>query len=165
MLLTSRTDVSRSISGEVFVAAPDGSKLLRISNFVAEQCPPYTFRWVSQGVQSISPQLVDDLIVFYFRCGYSVLPISQEQDIRTLYTLYCSDAIPSPTIHAIIFAIAALSAKSRKCSYSGEWYGDVAEWCYGTARNALSGESNDAQFEYLFASTLLVSPLDLFFQL
>lgn len=160
MSLTIRLDVSRSTSGEIFVAAPESSHLLRICNFVAETSPPYTYNWISQGiVDPISPQQVDNLIVFYFQSGYSVLPIGEERDIRTLFAQFCVDPSPSPSVKAIIFGIAALAAHSQKHGEAGEWYRDLGEWCYGSAKDALSREDNDAQFEYLFASTLLVSLL------
>jgi len=148
-------DISRGISGEVFNDTQGSSELLRICNFVAEQFPPYKF----QNPGPVTAEQVDELIVFYFRSQYSVVPIVEERDVRTLFAKFSSETSTSPAIKAIIFAIAALSANSRKYGASGEYFCALGEWCYGYARHALSDEPNDAQFEYLLAATLLVCVL------
>jgi hypothetical protein len=136
------------------VAAPASSMRLKIYHFVTEPFPPYTYKWMSQGVQHISPESIDNLLVFYFQSVYSAVPIGEERDIRTLFKLLQkSDPSGNGLLKALVFAFCALSAIYQKDR-------DQAEWCYAVAKDALSKEPNDAQFEYLFASTLLVSLLD-----
>lgn len=156
--LTLCIDVSRSVSGEIFVAASNQSKRVRVCNLVPERFPAYTFKWISESVQSVSQSVIDELLAFYFQSEYSVLPIVEERDIKYLFAHFSSDPSPNLVVFAIVYAVAALSAFSCQHGKDGEYYRDLGEWCYAKARNALLGERDDAQFEYLLACTLLVRP-------
>lgn len=147
-MVDDHVDASRSISGEIFVTDPKESKRLRISNFIPERFPPYTFTWISEGLQA-NPQVIYDRIGFYFQSVNDVLPIASEQNIRTLFEEFYFDPYPNRLGEAIILGFAALSANYRRET-------TLAEWCYWHAKKALSNEPNDAQFEYLLGSTLAV---------
>jgi len=143
-------DLSRSISGEIFLTHPTESRRLRICNFIPEPFPPHVNNWILAGVQSIRPQVINDFIASYFQSAYLALPIVEEQIIMNMFRQFVSDRSPERLVQAIVYGFVALSANYGRDR-------DLAEWCYGFANNALSSEPNDAQFEYLLACTLLVS--------
>jgi hypothetical protein len=145
------------------------SKKVRIFNFVPEKHEPYNIRG-----KNMKESLLDDAVLIsqyiksYFRYGYYLLPIGEENDFITLFDLTFGNkssqvAGSSPLIKAILYAIVALSIKYSEGGDESEAE-DLAALFYSHAGETLESEPNDARFEYLLASTLLVSNFNTYTQ-
>ena len=101
------------------------------------------------------------LIDSYLQSGYAVIPIAEEPQIWGLFGQFCEVPDCNPLVKAIVFGLLALAAHSYQFDQQfGKFYRELGELCYENANKALACAGNDALFEYLFASTLLVrSPL------
>ena len=144
---------------------------LRITNFIPETFPPYRHYKIIRDLTVNDLDMMETLINSYFQGTYSVIPIAERQHLQTLFAVFRTDQEPSrivpqepPTqkpsriVRALIFGLVALAAHGcQEDEISGELYRQMGEWYYFSAKDVLDHENNDAQFEYLFASTLLVT--------
>jgi len=133
--------------------------LMRFFNVIPEKFPPYAFSSNGEPLHSEKNELVR-LISLHWLSSHYIVPVLEQESFESMLGNYLSgnlndnvwaetsDDTPS-ILKAVLFAVAALSAKYNQSLYLPDFY-------YHLVRSAIDASDNTASFEFLLANTLLV---------
>ena len=151
-------DFSRNPMGVIEHRDPLRPSTMRFSNIIPERFPP-------DPTSNTYPTCADkDELSYFFSCHWNsshhFVPVLEEQCCTYMFQKIMpkisgpnvfanEDSDVRPILKAILFAVAAWSAKYLNDVYRSKVY-------YNLARTAIDASENIASFEYLLANTLLV---------
>ena len=133
---------------------------MRLFNIIRENIPPY-----STGCKGLcAPKAeLSSLISCHWRSSHHLVPLLEQHAFEPMVNMFLeeykdTDVVSAETfdgvaaLRALVFAVAALSARYN----AGK---DKAEFYYHLASTAISVAENTASYEFLLATTFLVCEL------